>query len=208
MFTKYPRTKHLPFSKGISNDDKVLNNIKLFEQMDEIVITEKMDGENTTLYSNHLHARSIDSKNHESRSWIKNFHSTIKQNIPESYRICGENLYAKHSIFYSNLYSYFYGFNIWENNICLSWEDTILWFNELNIICVPVLYRGVYNKKIITELTEYIDNHSSEKEGYVIRNSDSFSNFGENVAKYVRKNHVNTDKHWMLSTVIKNKLMV
>lgn len=36
-----------------------------------VVITEKMDGENTTLYRDGLHARSLDSRHHPSRNWVK-----------------------------------------------------------------------------------------------------------------------------------------
>lgn len=43
-----------------------------------------MDGENTSLYRNKLHARSEDSKDHKSRHWIKSFHAQIKYNIPDN----------------------------------------------------------------------------------------------------------------------------
>ncbi|MEL7307213.1 MAG: RNA ligase family protein, partial [Pseudomonadota bacterium] len=39
--------------------------------------------------------------------------------------MCGENLYARHSISYNNLPSYFMAFSVWnELNQCLSWQDT------------------------------------------------------------------------------------
>ena len=46
---KYPRTVHLSYSKGYTSDDKVLKDESIFKDM-EIVITEKMDGENTREY--------------------------------------------------------------------------------------------------------------------------------------------------------------
>ena len=55
--TKYPRTFHLDFSPGVSNDDKVIENYNSLEGK-EIVVTTKLDGENTSLYSDYLHARS------------------------------------------------------------------------------------------------------------------------------------------------------
>jgi hypothetical protein len=50
--------------------------------------------------------------------------------------------------------------------------------------------------------------NGDECEGYVIRLADSFhyKNFQKSVVKYVRKNHVKTDKHWMQQTIIKNIL--
>jgi len=37
----------------------------------EVVVTEKMDGENTTMYCDNIHARSIDGRHHPSRDWVK-----------------------------------------------------------------------------------------------------------------------------------------
>lgn len=107
MYYKYPSTFHLPWSQGITNDDKILKNLSNFYNK-KIVVTIKMDGESCTMYRDKIHARSIDSKNHPSRHWVKQFHSTIKYNIPKNWRICGENLFAKHSIFYNNLPSFFF----------------------------------------------------------------------------------------------------
>ncbi|MGY5343347.1 RNA ligase family protein [Paenibacillus glucanolyticus] len=38
----------------------------------------------------------------------------IKYRIPEGYRICAENVYAKHSLLYSALPSYFLLFSVWK----------------------------------------------------------------------------------------------
>jgi len=103
-YIKYPRTYHLPCSPGCTQDDKMLNDYSYFEG-EEIVATVKMDGENTTAYwDGHIHARSLDTLPHESRSWIKNHLSAILYDLPLGWRICGENLFAKHSTFVSNPY--------------------------------------------------------------------------------------------------------
>ena len=122
---KYPRTPHLPWSPGASSDDVWIDTFALFEGS-EVVITEKMDGENTTLYADHIHARSLDSRHHPSRSWVKGLHQSIAHLIPAGWRICGENLYARHSVGYEALPSYFMVFSIWdEHNHCLGWEQTV-----------------------------------------------------------------------------------
>src|SRR5690606_12627117 len=121
---KYPRTPHLPFSPGATNDDIKLINTKHFENK-SVVITEKLDGENSTLYCDVMHARSVDSQHHPSRSLVKQLHSRIRHQIPQNWRICGENLYARHTIGYENLEGYFYLFSLWnDQNICLSWDKT------------------------------------------------------------------------------------
>jgi hypothetical protein len=57
MRVKYPRTPHLPWSPGRSEDDIALDSIEHLEHSEDIVVTEKLDGENTTLYHDYLHAR-------------------------------------------------------------------------------------------------------------------------------------------------------
>jgi hypothetical protein len=203
---KYPRTYHLPFSPGKTSDDKSLKNMNhLFGK--EVIVTEKMDGENTSLYFDGFHARSLDSRHHPSRNWVKNFHSQIKHDIPHGWRICGENLYAQHSLAYDNLSSYFLGFSIWnENNVCLSWDDTLDFFRILEIEPVKTLYRGLYSDEVIQDIIKNLD--LTTQEGFVVRltNSFAFRDFSKSVAKWVRKNHVQTSEHWSNSEIIPNKL--
>jgi len=205
-YVKYPRTFHAPWSLGCTSDDKKHPNMNQFVGK-RVIVTEKLDGENSSLYHDKYHARSIDTDNHLSRSWIRQFHASIKYDIPKGYRICGENLFAKHSIEYNNLLSYFYGFSMWnEQNICLSWDDTIEWFLLLGITPVPILYDGIYDQDIIMALWDHTKHNTNE--GYVIRIADSFaySKFVDNVAKFVRPNHVETDQHWKNGKIIQNTL--
>jgi hypothetical protein len=101
-WVKYPRTHHLPWSPGASEDDRFLERLDGLEGR-EIVVTVKMDGEHATLYRDHLHARSLEPSRHASRSWLRGFHARIAADIPEGWRVCGENLYAQHSIAYREL---------------------------------------------------------------------------------------------------------
>lgn len=212
MYFKYPRTFHLPFSEGVSDDDKVIPSIEQFLNK-EVVCLEKCDGENTNFYSDHIHARSIDSKHHPSRNWIKTLHAKIKHEIPKDFRICGENLFAKHSIYYKNLETYFYVFAIYdENNICLSWDDTVSYANILNLITMPVLYRGIWNEQKIKECWTGKSTISPGdlQEGYVVRLADSF-HYNEHIkstAKFVHKGFQAgiPDIHWATAPVIPNLL--
>lgn len=206
-YIKYPRTHHAPWSENVNSDDRIIGSLDQFE-MNRVIVTEKMDGENTSLYSNYIHARSIDSKNHESRNWVKGFWSRISADIPEGWRVCGENVYAKHSIHYSDLPSYFMGFSIWnKENICLSWDETMEWFRLIDIVPVPVLYDGVFDKKKIISL--WNDKEWNNSEGYVIRRADeiTYGEFKSKVCKFVRKNHIQTTTHWMHGQrIVPNKL--
>jgi hypothetical protein len=204
MYTKYPKTFHLPWSEAITNDDKVMGSNPFNGK--HVIITEKMDGENTTLYHDHIHARSLDSKHHPSRDWVKAFWGQIKHDIPPEIRICGENVAAKHSIWYNDLMSYFYGFSVWVNETCLDWESTMDWFDLLDITPVPVLYDGIFSKRIAVQIQDRMD--FNKQEGYVIRLADSFdiNDFQTSVGKYVRPHHVQTDEHWMTKPIEPNGL--
>lgn len=57
MRTHYPRTAHLPWSPGATSDDVRIADLSGLTGR-EVVVTEKLDGENTTLYADGLHARS------------------------------------------------------------------------------------------------------------------------------------------------------
>jgi hypothetical protein len=205
-YVKFPRTYHLPWSEGMTNDDRQIKSMENFIDK-EVVVTIKMDGENTTMYRDHIHARSMDSANHPSRNWVKNFWSTFAHEIPVGMRICGENLYAKHSIGYEGLPSYFMGFHLWLMDVCVNWDETLEWFQLLGITPVQVLYEGVYDEKKIRSLWDAKDWESCE--GYVMRLRRGFryGDYRNSVGKFVRKGHIQTIKHWMHGqAIIPNKL--
>jgi hypothetical protein len=176
-----------------------------------VVITEKMDGENTTLYPEYMHARSLDSASHWTQSWVRNLQGRIGFEMPKGYRICGENVYAEHSISYKDLESYFYMFSMWDDtNHCLAWSEVEMWSELLDIPTVPVIYKGNYdNFDHAKHYKEYVDKVGREVEGYVIRLGGKFhySQFRKSTGKYVRKDHVvNTVHHWKLSNIKVNSL--
>lgn len=196
-YVKYPRTHHLPWSMGMHDDDRMHTKTCQWEGK-RVIVTLKMDGENTTMYSDHVHARSVDSGSHPSRTWVKNFWSGIAYDIPEGWRLCGENLYAEHSIPYHDLPSYFLGFGLWtDKNVCLSWGETIEWLTLIGIEPVPIIFDGEYDERAIRRLHESLD--FDRDEGYVLRTWDGFSygEFRRYVGKFVRPDHIRTSKHWI-----------
>ena len=169
-----------------------------------------MDGEQTTMYRDHIHARSVDSGGHPSRDRVRALQGQIGWEIPEGWRVCGENLYAKHSIHYLHLPNYFMVFSIWdETNTCLSWEDTLEWCELLGLTPVHTLYRGIWDEATIRRL--YRDIYQDDPmEGYVVRLAGGFhyKDFPKAVAKFVRPNHVQTHGHWMRARLEPNGLLV
>jgi hypothetical protein len=204
-YVKYPRTPHLPWSPGASEDDLKWTSASLyFRPSTEVVVTEKMDGENTTIYKDYLHARSIDSGYHASRSWVKNFAAQWQHELSPTQRIVGENMYAVHSLKYTNLKSYFYGIAMWQEGLCYTWDNTVNYFELLGIEPAPVIAKGIW-RDVMSDLAKV---PMTEREGYVVRNAGVFllKDFGKNVAKYVRANHVTSDSHWKHGKIDKNEL--
>lgn len=194
---KFPKIPHHEMSQGKNSDDLTYTGDE-YRHMS--LLTEKMDGENTSIYwDGYCHARSILSCYHQSRTWVKNLAGRLSADLPDGWRVCGENLYAKHSIKYDNLESWFLVFAIFDHtNMCLSWGETKLWCDLLDLKTVPVIETGAVN---------VFDRNVSE--GRVMRNPDSFhySQVRHNMCKFVRPNHVQTHGHWMNDTIEKNGVM-
>jgi hypothetical protein len=207
-YVKYPRTWHADFSPGVSKDDRVLVDYTAFDGQ-EIVVTVKQDGENTSLYDDYLHARSLDYEPHPSRDLLKAFHASIAHDIPSGWRLCVENIYAKHSIHYKHLKSLFQLFSVWnDKNECLSWDETAEWAQLLSLDTVPIIYRGPFNLKHLKSLYTPIWNND-ECEGFVVRLASKFhyKDFKTNVFKYVRENHVqHNSSHWRRGIISKNEI--
>lgn len=209
-YIKYPRTFHLPWSPGTTKDDRVMKDISGLLGKD-VLITEKMDGENTTMYPDYIHARSFNYDSHPSRDRIKALHAQICGDIPKGFRICGENLYAKHSILYEDLEDFFLVFSIWDGTKCLDWTSTEEWCTLLELKHIPVLSRKehFYNAEDLLHAgAEVLGKPIHEVEGYVVRPEGSFDlkEFNSVVGKYVRKDHVQSSHHWKFETVVPNKV--
>ena len=201
---KYPRTFHLPYSQSKTDDDKTLPDDSQFEGMN-VVVTIKMDGENTTVYPDgYIHARSLDGHGYAWQNWLKSYVWKFCGSLMEGERLVGENLYAKHSIGYKfdSIEDSFQVFALICDGFFENWsdiEDFCLW-NGLKH--VEVIYKGIYDKDKIMEAFENKKKELAEQgqdiEGFVVRDAVAFpaSEFSKHVAKYVRANHVQTDKHW------------
>jgi hypothetical protein len=202
--SKYNRTYHLPFSLGTTNDDRISNDVSSLIGVD-IVITEKLDGENCGMTNDGVYARSHAA--FTTSAWsreVRQLHELkVKGQLEEDVFIFGENMEGIHSIEYVNLKSYFYIFGVRDNNIWIPWKSVEEYSYLLDIPTVPVLFKGrIESEKELKELVEKLVSEPSElggeREGIVIRNAGMFHNddFKDNVMKWVRKDHVQTTTHW------------
>lgn len=202
---KYGRTYHLPISAGATSDDKILSSIDDLTNSD-LVVTEKMDGENTTIHALGTHARSPDSRYHPSRDWVKAFAAGISPQLADNERIVGENLFAQHALGYNSLPSYFLGFAWIVDGVFQDWPATLERFQTLGITPVPTLYAGPYSQGLFERLVQQLD--TQKQEGFVVRTAAAFAegDMPRKLAKYVRPNHVQSDEHWMNAPMVPNKL--
>lgn len=220
---KYNRTMHLPWSLGGTSDDKIAPSVDtLLNRL--IVITEKIDGSNTSLEHDGCYARTHASvPTHASFDGLKVLHATVKYQIPEGLQLFGEWCYAKHSIGYDQLPGYFLLFNIRDNledrnngdQMWFGWDDVEAWAQRIEVPTVPVLFKGTFtSENELKNLTKSLMLEPSccggEREGVVVRVASAFADeeFADCVMKCVRANHVQTTEHWKDQKITKNKLKI
>jgi hypothetical protein len=202
--SKYNRTYHLPFSKGATSDDRVAESTTGLLGR-EIVITEKLDGENTGMERGGVYARSH--AEYTCSPWSKEVRQlhTVKVGpyIEEGLMLFGENMEGVHSIEYDCLESYFYLFGARKDGVWSSWKEVEEYSYLLDIPTVPVLFKGVVNTEVeLEELVNTLISRGSRLggviEGVVVRVEDSFydDDFPTSLQKWVRRDHVTTDEHW------------
>jgi len=202
--SKYNRTYHLPWSPGSTNDDRISSGVDSLLGK-EIVITEKLDGENCGMTNDGVYARSH--ATFTTSQWsreVRQLHDIkVRGQLEDAVFIFGENMEGIHSIEYSDLKSYFYIFGVRDNNIWIHWEGVEEYSYLLDIPTVPVLFKGVVNtekelKDLVNDLVSKPSQLGVQIEGIVVRNSSLFHNddFADNVMKWVRKDHVQTTTHW------------
>ena len=100
-------------------------------------------------------------------------------------------------------------FSVWnELNVCLPRDETEEWAQRLGLVTVPVLYRGIWDE---------------DAPRLVIRSSQTAAGsrkvmwFGwlphlhmttlKALLLFVRKNHVQTDEHWLSKLIEPNRLV-
>ncbi len=198
---KYPRTYHFPFSEGATNDDRIQADWQGILQH-ELVLTEKLDGENSCIKANGVYARSHGAVNRN--PWAKpvwDIWERVGHTLGDLH-IFGENMYAVHSLEYADLAHYFYVFAIRDGETWLSWNEVLEYAHLLDLPVAPVIQRGYFDEQSLKTFIEQHQRNGSQlggaSEGVVCRLAAAFPDaaFAENVLKYVRKNHVQTDEHW------------
>ena len=207
-YTKYPRTWHLPDSPNRGADgDHAYADYSTFEGR-EVVVTEKLDGENTTIYADgYTHARSISSGYHPTRTWVRALAGRVAHALPEGWRICGENTYGRHSIAYDALPSYFQLFAVYDDeDMCLWWDDTKEWAARLGVdLGAGALPRPVHHDRARC-WTGRPRSAPSARASWSAGRTRSTRRAPAGRRQARPPDHVKTDQHWMHGEVPANGL--
>jgi RNA ligase len=159
---KYPRTRHLSGS-GLQPGDEDLN-IATYKELigRHIVIEEKMDGSNTGIRFTPDGSLLLQSRGHYLtggprerqfalfKSWAHHHAPALWDLLTDRYIMYGEWMYAKHTIFYTDLPHYFLEFDIYDTQAgaFLSTAKRREFLAKAPfIVSVRVLYEGVAARK-------------------------------------------------------------
>ncbi len=136
---KYCRSLHAQISLGTTSDDRFMPNgyVSAFAEMDKLILTEKLDGQNNCFNKHGVFARShtAPTKHPWDKPLIERWQ--LIRNDLNDLEIFGENMYGIHSICYKKLESYFYVFAVREHDQWLSWEEVKFYANLLDFPIVP-----------------------------------------------------------------------
>ncbi|MEL6718568.1 MAG: RNA ligase family protein [Bacteroidota bacterium] len=136
---KYNRTLHAQISLGTTSDDRFMPDgyVSAFAKMDELVLTEKLDGQNNCFNKYGVFARShIAPSTHPWDKPLRERWELLKNDLGDL-EVFGENMYGIHSIAYQKLESFFYVFGIREHDLWLSWEEVKFYAAMLDFPTVP-----------------------------------------------------------------------
>ncbi|MCI5056135.1 MAG: RNA ligase family protein [Flavobacteriales bacterium] len=155
---KYCRSLHAQISLGTTSDDRFMPDgyVGAFSDLD-LVLTEKLDGQNNCFNKYGVFARSHTSTSQH--PWDKPMRERweLIKNDLNDLEIFGENMYGIHSIEYTKLESYYYVFAVREHDTWLSWEEVQFYANLLDFPVVPEI-------EISKSLKTFIENSRSENE--------------------------------------------
>ena len=146
------------------------------------------------------------SSSHKSFDMAKATHGRLAHLVSDGISVFCEYCYAVHSIEYGALpdYSLVFGVRDDASGTWWEWDMVATQASDLGLPTVPVLFRGALEtERQLQELTEDLcatpSAFGGTREGVVVRRAASFgdSEFSRSLAKWVRKDHVTTDEHWM-----------
>ena len=159
---KYPRTKHLEGSRLGPGDEDLSQTPFSAIFGKNIIIEEKIDGANAAISFDSEGNLKLQSRGHFLigghrekhynllKQWANLYQDVFFDTLGTRYIMYGEWMYAKHTVFYDALPSYFMEFDIYdkEERVFLDTDNRRRLTSKMGIISsVPVLDRGRFSRK-------------------------------------------------------------
>jgi hypothetical protein len=190
---KYPRTQHIEGSK-LQEGDEDLSQVPFSEIAGRhLVVEEKMDGANAAISFSKAGDLQLQSRGHYLtggyrerhfnffKTWASVFVQPLWEVLSDRYIMYGEWMYAKHTIFYTDLPHYFLEFDVFDTveELFLTTEARRIFCKKLPFIqSVKVLHEGKLSaldelKSFITT-SEFINQPNELLEKYCQENGLNF----------------------------------
>ena len=157
IMRKYPRTPHIEGSR-LQAGDRDLSQVPFSKIAGvDLVIEEKVDGANSGISFTADGELRLQSRGHYLaggprerhfalfKTWASSHQWVLWQRLSDRYLVFGEWMYARHTVFYDTLPSYFLEFDVFDRHAqrFLSTDARAALLSGLPIVSVPVLHRGV-----------------------------------------------------------------
>ncbi len=201
---KYPRTPYWPYSPTIGRGDTVHPDPERFVGR-PVVVTEKLDGSNILIHRGKVYGRSVGAETTNKWMAMVKKHHAWKVTEPDIH-LYGEDIYGVHSIHYEAVRENetFYAFALRDSKGNFRSMAALEQFaTQRSIPVVPVIFQGVFASIAEMRVSIHAEHAKQsalggEREGIVVRIAERFSSaeFARNVCKSVRRDHVQTDRHW------------
>jgi len=219
-FFKFPSTPHLATLGDFDiRDDKVMSESQRNSFLrNKLTVEEKMDGANLGIsfdvYGNirtqnrgayfHLPASGQWKK---LEKWLDSRTDLFFEILGDQYILFGEWCYARHSVFYSQLSDWFFGFDVYNRKEAqfLSSNRRDLLFNKMQIAQVPAIARGHFTLADLKKLFSQSKFSDQPAEGLYLRLDQA--KWLAQRAKLVHPVFIQSvEQHWSSSAIIPNRL--
>lgn len=231
-FVKYPRTPHLFGSKG-TDDDKHLGEAESLRFLADpsLIVEEKLDGTNVGIHfgpdgrmalqcRGHLITEGMHPQYDLFKQWAAVKRPPLEEALEHRFILCGEWLYARHSVHYRRLTHYFFEFDVYDKQVgaFLSLDRRMALLEGTGLHTVPVIHTGPLDRERLAALIgrsrfdSQFDNPLTKRndnlmEGLYLRTEVAGVVIGR--AKFVRPEFVEKVKqseHWQHQTMVPNRL--
>lgn len=218
MFRKYEKTYRILIPQIDIKGKHFLSKKECKQLLNgKVIITEKMDGANVGIirYRDTFHLQKRGSLVGDSehaqfnffKAWSYNNYDKIMQ-IPKGTVLYGELMYAKHTIFYDRLPSYFLAF-AWlnkGNNKYYKWEEMKNLCDNIGLHTVPLIHQGYVDRMELFDMIPKVSSYGSMMaEGIVVWNHKKGMR-GKVVRPEFQKS-MDDEGYWMRRPVTQNEVI-